>query len=273
MGWQRLEESFRKPRTEGRVGLIPYLTVGFPALSATVELVQALEEAGADTVELGVPFSDPLADGATVQQANFHALQQGVTLGHCFEVCSTLRHRGVRVPLVLMGYYNPLLAYGLEEVARDGGESGVDGFIVVDLPPEEASPLHEVCVAQDLALVPLLAPTSTEARIKQACTDVRGFVYCVSLTGVTGARAALSSDVADLVTLVRRHTPLPLAVGFGISNREHVEALACYADAVVVGSALLDAIVAAPQGQRVAGARAFLAGLEGVCRPVGRGSR
>jgi tryptophan synthase alpha chain len=268
MGWREIEERLNERRHQGAVGLVPFLTVGFPTLPATLELVVAMEEAGADVVELGVPFSDPLADGATIQRASFHALQHGVTLEGCLGLCRTLRQRGVRVPLVLMGYYNPILSYGLERLVGDAARAGVDGFIVADLPGEEAGPLEQLCEAQGLCNIPLLAPTSTEERVARACAKARGFVYCVSLTGVTGARAELPPNVSALVALVRRHTTLPLAVGFGISRREQVEALRASVDAVVVGSAIIDVIGAAPPALRAARVREFLAGLRGAPAPV-----
>lgn len=269
MGWERIEEWVGGPRTAGP-SIIPYVTVGFPDIETTLELIPALERAGASVVELGVPFSDPLADGPTIQRCGLHALRQGVTLRLCLDVCARLRGRGVAVPLVLMGYYNPMLAYGLEALARVAASSGVDGFIVPDLPAEEAGPLWEACQPHHLAVVPLLAPTSTEQRVAQACARARGFVYCVSLMGVTGARQEISPEAFSLVSTVRRHTPLPVAVGFGVSSAEHVAALGVVADAVVVGSALLEAIGAAPAGQEAARARGFLAQLRAPGLPAER---
>ena len=271
MGWREVEKRLKQRRSQGGVGLIPYLTVGFPDMAATLELVPALEEAGADVVELGVPFSDPLADGTTIQMASFHALQQGVTLEGCLEVCARLRQDGVRVPLILMGYYNPILAFGLDRLARDAATAGVDGFIVADLPGDEAGPFLQACESHGLCNVPLLAPTSTEDRVARACAGARGFVYCVSLTGVTGARAKLPPGASDLVSLVRRHTPLPIAVGFGISRPQQVQAVAAYADAVVVGSAIIDIVAAAPPARRSVRLQEFLAGLRSPTAPVTRG--
>ena len=262
MGAQHLEQSLREPRASGRVGIAPYVTVGYPSVETSVEMVLALEDAGACAVEFGVPFSDPLADGTTVQRASFHALAQGVTLLQCLEAAAELRRRGLRIPIVPMGYYNPLLAAGLDRVAETAAAAGADGFIVPDLPTEEAGPFQEACARHGLALVPLLAPTSTEERVRQACATAGGFIYCVSLTGVTGARAAIGEEASDLVARVRRWTDLPLAVGFGVSRREHVEAAGRYADAAIVGSALLDAVAAAPPGREPEAAREFLLGLQ-----------
>jgi tryptophan synthase alpha chain len=269
MGWLAVEERLGQRRRQREVGLIPFLTVGYPDVAATLDLALALEEAGADVLELGVPFSDPLADGVTIQRASFHALRQGVTLKGCLEVCGRLRQRGLRAPLILMGYYNPILAYGIERLVQDAAGAGVDGFVVADLPGEEAGPFQGACEAHGLCNVPLMAPTSTEERVARACAGARGFVYCVSLTGVTGARASLPSEALDLVAAVRRHTVLPVAVGFGISRREQVAAVSTHADAVVVGSALLDIVAKAAPEQRAARAKEFLTGLRGTRTPVG----
>ena len=266
----RLKEGFHALKTEGATGIIPFLTVGFPSVQETLELVPALVEGGADVVELGVPFSDPLAEGPTIQRASFHALAEGVTLATCLQVSRKLRSDGVRVPLVLMGYYNPILSYGLERFAVDAQDAGVDGVIVPDLPWEEAGPLRDECRRKGIHLIPLLAPTSTDARIAQACEGASGFVYCVSLTGVTGVRTELSSGIPALTQRVRRHTDLPLAIGFGISRRQHVEELAPWAEAMVVGSALIEVVEKAPPGERREAVREFVAGLKGMVSTHGR---
>jgi len=262
----RLAAAFDRARSQGRVALIPFLTVGYPDVSATPDLVSAVVAGGADIVELGVPFSDPLADGATIQKASAAALGQGVTLLTCLETAGAVRRRGVDAPLVLMGYYNPFLSYGLERFARDAARQGVDGVIVADLPPEEAEPFHRLCRAQGLDMVFLLAPTSTDERVAHVCRLASGFIYCVSLTGVTGARQEMSGAVADLVRRIRGHTALPLAIGFGVSTPEHVRAVAGLADGAIVGSALLDAIGRAGPAGRAEAARAFVANLAGATR-------
>ena len=261
MGWQQLETRIRRRTQDDSIRVIPFLTVGFPDVEATLELVPALEEAGAAAIELGVPFSDPLAEGPTIQKSSYHALAQGVTLARCLEVSTELRRRGVRVPLVLMGYYNPFLAYGLEEVAADAQKAGVDGFIVPDLPVEEIAPMLDACRRHKVALVPLLAPTSTDERIKESCASAQGFIYCVSLVGITGARDRPLPEAEALVQRVRQNTSLPLAVGFGISRREQVDALAGSVDAVVVGSALVDIVAGAAPSERVTKVKAFMAAL------------
>ena len=179
----RLKQSFDALATRKAMGLIPYLTVGFPSVRDTLSLVPALVDGGADVIELGVPFSDPLADGPTIQRASFHALSQGVNLGTCLQVCQQLRSAVFDTPLVLMGYYNPILSYGLDRFAADAQNAGADGVIVPDLPFEEADPLQSTCHQHGIHLIPLLAPTSTDARISRSCEKAGGFVYCVSLTG------------------------------------------------------------------------------------------
>ena len=265
----RIGESMAGLQAEGRLGLIAYLTVGYPDVESTLRLVPALAAGGADMVELGVPFSDPLADGATIQRASHHALGQGVSVAVCLDVVRRLRKNGLTIPLLLMGYYNPILAYGVEEFARDVADAGADGLIVVDLPPEEAAAMRAACAGCGLDLVYLLAPTSSDERIARVASQASGFVYCVSLTGVTGARRALSSGLGEFLARVRRQTSLPLAVGFGISQPEHVEAVASLgADAAVIGSAIIDLIDRASSDERVEEVRRYMEALGGQRRPT-----
>lgn len=217
---------------------IPYVTVGYPSLPATLEVVSLLEKSGADMVELGIPFSDPLADGVTIQQASFHALQAGVTPARCLEVARALR-RQVSLPLILMSYFNPLLSYGLEAFCAAAARAGVDGLIVPDLPPEEAAELEEATIRHGLDLTYLLAPTSTEERIRQVARRSRGFIYLVSVTGVTGARENLPPELTGFVARVRKVATLPLCVGFGISTPEQAKEVARIADGVIIGSRLV----------------------------------
>jgi len=263
MAHNRIDTTFASIAAREEPGLILFLTAGFPDLEATRQLVPALVEAGADAIELGVPFSDPLADGATIQSSSYHALQQGVTLQTCLDLVGQLRERLPETPLMLMGYYNPILSLGLDEFARQGCNVGLDGVIVPDLPTEESQPLREACTAHNVHVIPLLAPTSTEKRLSRACQNASGFVYCISLTGVTGPRAQVSAEVYTLLERVRRHTSLPLAVGFGISRRDHVEALAGRADAVVVGSALVRVLQESSRREMVARAQRFVEMLRG----------
>lgn len=247
---------------------MPYLTVGFPARASTLELVPALEAAGADLFELGMPFSDPLADGATVQRATQRALQNGVNLEFCLATVAGLRERGVAAPLLLMGYYNPLLRFGVERACVALAAAGGDGWIIPDLPPEEATELHQQARAHNLDLIMFVAPTTPDERIAQIVKLASGFIYCVSLTGVTGARRELASDLTTFLDRVRRFTDLPLVVGFGISSPAHVAQVAAMADGAIVGSALISELERLPADQLVIGATAFLQGLAtGTSRP------
>jgi len=247
----RLAEAFGGLRARRRTGLVAFLTVGYPSVEDTLRLVPALIEGGADVIELGVPFSDPLAEGPTIQRSSHHALERGVTPAVCLDVVAGLRAQGVEAPIVLMGYYNPLLSYGLEEFCRDAAAAGADGIITVDLPPEESHPLRDACRRRGLDLVYLLAPTSTDGRIELVAGLASGFVYCVSVTGVTGAREELPAGLSAFVNRVRARTPLPVAVGFGISKPKHFRAVARIADAAVIGSAIIDEIDRSDPSERV----------------------
>ncbi len=260
----RLAQKFKQIESEGRVGLILFLTAGFPDMDATLELVPALAQAGADCIELGVPFSDPLADGLTIQASSYHALRNGVTLDSCIKLVDKLRDRVPDTPLILFGYYNPILSYGLPKFGQDAHRVGLDGVIIADLPPDESAPLAEECKPQGIHIIPLLAPTSTDVRIERACQAASGFIYCVSLTGVTGAREELPSGVFRLLERVRRYTQLPLAAGFGISRREHVEALGRNAQAAVVGSALIRIVMDSPRKELIDRAQRYVLELSGA---------
>jgi tryptophan synthase alpha chain len=246
----RIKEALARTRREHRLALVAFLTAGYPEPAATPGLVRALVDGGADLIELGVPFSDPLADGTTIQRSDFRALEAGVTPAACLDIARNLRNEGLEIPLVLMGYYNPILAYGPEAFVAEAARSGVDGLIVVDLPPEEGEDLRGLCRTHGLDLILLLAPTSDDQRVALVAKQTSGFVYCVSVAGITGAREALPADLPTFLQRVRRHTGLPLAVGFGISRREHVEALEGLAEAAVVGSAIIDVIERSPPTER-----------------------
>ncbi len=256
----RIEATYRRCQAEGRLALVAYLTVGYPSPADTLPLVEAMVEGGCDLIELGVPFSDPLADGATIQRASQRALANGVNLSRCLETAAALRER-VAVPLILMGYFNPFLRYGPARLARDAAAAGVQGFIVPDLPAEEAGDLAAALAPYRIDLVSLLAPTSGTQRIAAVCRRARGFIYCVSLAGVTGARSELSAELGPFLARVRRHTALPLAVGFGLSRPEHVAAIARVADGAVIGSAIIDLIDSLPPVARADGLRRFAASL------------
>jgi tryptophan synthase alpha chain len=224
--------------TPGHKALITYLTVGYPSVDATLEIVPLLASSGCDLVELGIPFSDPLADGATIQRASYQALKQGVTPKLCLEVASKLRTK-VDIPLVFMTYFNPVLNYGLDAFCRDCTAAGVSGMIIPDLPPEEGLELERISLKYDLDLIYLLAPTSTDERIDMVAARSRGFIYLVSMTGVTGSRDKLPQGLESFVSRVRQRTSLPLCVGFGISNAEQAQRVAKIADGVIVGSRLI----------------------------------
>ena len=222
----------------GYKALIAYITVGYPSLETTYEAASVLADNGCDIIELGIPFSDPLADGATIQKASYQALQQGITPQICLEAASQLRQR-VAVPLVFMSYYNPILSFGLEVFCRASTKAGIDGIIIPDLPPEEGIELQTSTSKHKLDLIYLLAPTSTEERISLVAERCRGFIYLVSLTGVTGARQALPPGLEDFVGRVRQKAQQPLCVGFGVSNPEQAQRVARIADGVIVGSRLI----------------------------------
>ena len=259
----RIAQLFERTRAEGRPALIAFVPGCWPEPDATPGIVRALLEGGADAVELGVPFSDPLADGVTNQAAYQQALDAGVTQDDVLASVRTLREHGVSAPLLLMGYFNPMLAPGTESFARMAAEAGVDGLIVVDLPVEEADELAAPARANGVHLVYLLAPTSTAERITAVGERGSGFIYCVSVTGVTGARAQLPEDLPAFIARARERTSLPLAVGFGISAREHVEEVGRIADAAIVGSAVVQTIQEAPRERRHEAVRNLMERLSG----------
>ncbi|MCP4537947.1 MAG: tryptophan synthase subunit alpha [Chloroflexi bacterium] len=250
---------FKNLHRAGRKALMPYVTMGYPERESALSLVPALVEAGADLIELGIPFSDPLADGATIQAAAQQALTNGMTLSLCLEQAAELRDQGISVPFVLMGYYNPIFQMGTEHFARRAAATGVDGVIVPDLPPEESDDLRAALHAQEIDLIFLLPPTSDNGRLQIVAERTSGFLYLVSLTGVTGARDQLPPDLESFVERVRSATNLPLAVGFGIGTPAQAAQVARVADGVIVGSALIKAI--GTGDDPVAAARTFVAGL------------
>lgn len=262
----RIAATFARLKGEGRVAIMPYLTVGFPDVETTLAAVPAALRGGADLIELGMPFSDPLADGVTIQRANQRVLEAGVHTGTVLDVARRLRADGVEAPLLAMGYYNPVLRYGVERFAADCAAAGIDGLIVPDLPPEESDELAAACRRHGRDLIMLLAPTSTDERIKSVAERASGFIYCVSLTGVTGARASLSEGLAGYLARVRRFTDLPLAVGFGISKPEHIAEVARIADGAIVGAAVISRLEeseALPVPERAAALEGFVRGLRG----------
>ena len=268
MGEPRIRRMFDAVREQKRPGLIVFLTAGFPDMEATLELVPALVAAGADAVELGVPFSDPLAEGPVIQESSFRALQNGTSLEDCLNAAETLREQIPDTPLILMGYYNPIHTYGLVKFTQRCHQAGVDGLIAVDLPGFEAAPLMAECRTRNISMIPLLAPTSTDGSIQDACAGASGFIYCISVTGVTGVRDQVSGRSFELLDRVKAHTNLPLAVGFGISSRAHVEAVGKTAEAAVVGSALIKVMLESPREELVERTSRFVAELAGVSLPA-----
>lgn len=252
----RIAETFARLAAENKTALMPYHTAGYPTLEASKAIIRALIEAGADMVEIGVPFSDPIADGAAVQATSQVALDNGTRLKDCINLVRDLRAEGIATPLLLMGYFNPVLKYGLERYVADCAEAGVDGFIVPDLPAEESGRLHEQCKKHGRDLIFMVAPTSTDQRLSVAAERGSGFLYCVSVKGVTGARETMSETLGDYIAHIRAHTDLPLAIGFGISKPEHVTQVGEIADGAIVGTALINAInEVAPEEMPAAAAR------------------
>jgi tryptophan synthase alpha chain len=238
----RLSAKFAELRARGEKALVCFITAGDPSVEKTVDLIATLAAAGADAVEVGIPFSDPLADGPSIQAASQRALDAGMTTAKALQAVRAARERAPLLPIILMTYYNPLHRYGLERYAADARAAGADAHIVTDLTPEEAGPWKRISRANDLDTVFLLAPTSTEARIGVVCGLSTGFVYCVSRAGVTGARQDVPAELTAVVRRIQAHTPEPVCVGFGISTPDHVRRICAFADGAVVGSALVDLI-------------------------------
>jgi tryptophan synthase alpha chain len=253
----KISQAFDK----GRTALMPYFTIGYPSYAVSLDVIEACVDAGADLMELGMPFSDPLADGPTIQHSTQVALENGITVGSCLEAVSELRARGISIPLILMGYINPILAYGLEKFVTAAAQAGASGFIIPDLPPDEAGEMQALCRQVGLDLVFLLPPNSMDERMSFIISQSSGFVYLVSVLGITGERDALPVELTQFVKRVRTHTKKPLAVGFGISTPDQVAAVGQIADGVIVGSALIKA--AGQTNDPVAAAREFVMRLKG----------
>jgi tryptophan synthase alpha chain len=255
----RIESVFAQQRAAGRTVLIPYVTAGDPSLAATGAILDSLVHAGADIVELGVPFSDPMADGPVIQRASERALAQGVGLGDVLNLVAQFRRRNAKTPIVLMGYANPVEAMGVAAFADRARDAGVDGVIIVDYPPEEAGEFAALLRARDVAPIFLVAPTTPEPRIEAIARIAAGYVYYVSLKGVTGAGHLDTRAVARKLDEIRRHLTLPVGVGFGIRDADSARAVAAHADAVVIGSRIISEIEQAPPGEAAARAGAFIA--------------
>lgn len=246
----RIATAFARSRAQNRAAFVAYLCAGDPDFDTSLAACRAVLAAGADVLELGVPFSDPLADGLTNQLAAQRALESGMTVARVLELVRRLRESS-QVPVVFYTYYNLVFSHGVDASVRAAKEAGVDGMLVLDLPPEEADEFAEACRRHGLKTVCIVAPTTPESRLQKICAATSGFVYYVSREGVTGERKEMAADIPEAVARIRRHTPLPVVVGFGISTREHVRAIGRAADGVVVGSALVNVIKAnlATRGQ------------------------
>jgi tryptophan synthase alpha chain len=258
----RISQRFEALRAEGKKGLVVYIMAGDPDLETTRKLILELERAGADVIELGVPFTDPLADGPSIQLANERALASGTTLEDILNLVRGLREE-TQIPILLMTYYNPIFRAGQERVAREAVAAGVDGMLITDLPPEEGAEWKSIAEAAGLDTIFLLAPTSTGERIRIASKIASGFVYCVSRTGVTGVQADLPPDLHGLLDRIRAETNQPIAVGFGVSKPEHVRQIGEWCDAAVVGSAVVN-LIARDGRDSVAAVGEFVRELKGA---------
>ncbi|WP_298834496.1 tryptophan synthase subunit alpha [uncultured Piscinibacter sp.] len=257
----RIADAFASLSSRGRKALIPYVTAGDPHVDATVDIMVAMARAGADVIELGVPFSDPMADGPVIQKASERALAKGIGMSQVLQIVRDFRGRDANTPVVLMGYANPVERYGVDRFVADAKAAGVDGVLVVDYPPEECEAFAAKLRGADLDMIFLLAPTSTERRIREVGRIASGYVYYVSLKGVTGAGHLDTAAVAEMVPRIKQHVKLPVGVGFGIRDAQTARAVAAVADAVVIGSALVQLLETRDRGSVAAAAADFIGGI------------
>jgi tryptophan synthase alpha chain len=265
----RIGQRFEQLRSEGRTGLSPYVTGGDPSPQSTVPLMHALARAGADVIELGVPFSDPMADGPVIQRASDRAIRQGVGLQECLKFVADFRRGDQATPIVLMGYANPIERMGTDRFVQLASDAGVDGVLVVDYPPEECAELAERLRMRAIDPIFLLAPTSTERRVDEIARVARGYVYYVSLTGITGAGHLDVASVAERIPSIRARVRLPVGVGFGIKDAASARAIAQVADAVVIGSRVIQAMEDAGEAAAVDAAAAFVSSIRSALDRVG----
>ncbi len=259
----RIGDALDAIRKEGRPALLPFVTAGYPTMETSEATIHAMVEAGADGFEIGIPFSDPIADGTTVQRTSQVSLANGTTLDDCIALVQRLRASGVTVPLMLMGYFNPVVKYGIERYVTDCAEAGVDGFIIPDLPIEESDRIQSICRQHGRDLIFMVAPTSTERRLELVGERGSGFVYCVSVRGVTGARESVAEGLGEYLDRIRQHVDIPLLVGFGISTPEHVREVGRHADGVIVASAMINYLDTLPEADQPRGAASFVHYLRG----------
>lgn len=238
----RIDRCFTALKGQGRAGLVAFTTAGDPDYATSLEIVKGLPAAGADIIEIGMPFTDPMADGPAIQASSLRALRSGQTLRKTLDLVASFRNNDDDTPVVLMGYYNPIYIYGVEQFLDDAIQSGVDGLIVVDLPPEEDDELCVPALKRNVNFIRLATPTTDDKRLPVVLRNTSGFVYYVSIAGITGTRAPDTGAVKNALMRIRRHTQLPIAVGFGVKTAEQASAIAAYADGVVVGSAIVEAI-------------------------------
>ena len=271
----RIADRFAACAREGRAALVTYVMAGDPDPLTAQALVDALPAAGADVIELGMPFSDPMADGPSIQAAGLRALKAGMSLKGTLETARRFREKDQATPIVMMGYYNPIYIHGVERFLADAKASGIDGLIVVDLPPEMDGELCLPALAAGIAFIRLATPTTDDKRLPKVLQNTSGFVYYVSMTGITGGRIADYGKVSDAVARIKRHTDLPVAVGFGVKTPENAAAIASGADGVVVGTALIDALKATltPDDKATAGSIAAVTGLVSSLAAAVRGTR
>ncbi len=246
----RIEATFTALKQRQETALIPFITAGDPDLERTVDLIATLTTAGADLIELGIPFSDPMADGPTIQAASERALAGGTTVAGVLKIVAEVRKTN-QVPLILMGYYNPIFCYGAEKFAQDAANAGVDALLLVDLPPEEADEIKVFLQPLGIDLITLLAPTTPATRMKELAGSASGYIYYVSMTGVTGAQQICPANIEDAVTTLKRYAKVPVGVGFGIATATDAGAVAAFADGVVVGSALVKIIEKYGQSEKL----------------------
>jgi tryptophan synthase alpha chain len=269
----RIQGRFEQLAAAGRKALIPYITAGDPSLDTTLALMHELAAAGADVIELGVPFSDPQADGPTIQRASERALARGTSLRRILETVTAFRTRDTTTPVVLMGYVNPVEAMGYDLFATRAAAAGVDGVLLVDLPPEESRSFVDRLLSVGLDPIYLLSPTTTDARIGEIAKLAHGYVYYVSLNGVTGAKTLQVGDVSTRMALLRQHLTVPIGVGFGIRDAESAAAIARVADAVVIGSRIVEEIEGSTPGQEAANVGTFLRGIRQAIDAVATGGK